>query len=50
MLLECCRVLFWKKFSNVAEIKKIGNAAKPTDVAVLPMSWVSFIWFIMPAT
>ena len=34
--------LFWKKFSNVAEIKMFANAADPTDVTVLPMSWVSF--------
>ena len=53
-MLECCRVLPSKKFSNLAEIndnnRKKWNVAEPIDVAVLSMSWVSFIWFIMPAT
>ena len=33
---------FLKKFSNVAEIKNVCNAAEPADVAVLSTSWVSF--------
>ena len=33
---------FFGKVSNVAEIKNVCNAAEPTDVAVLSMSWVSF--------
>ena len=45
--LKCCQNVsgfyFLKKgFSNVAEIKNVANAAEPTDVAVLSMSWVSF--------
>ena len=51
MLLERCRFLF-EEFSYLAEIdkKKNWNAPEPTDVVVFSMSWVSFIWFIMPAT
>ena len=51
MLLEGCRFLFRKVF-HLAEIdkKKNWNAPEPTDVVVFSMSWVSFTWFIMPAT
>ena len=51
MLLECCRVLFRKSFSILQNLIIINwNDAEPTDVALLSMGWVSFIWFIMPAT
>ena len=42
MLLECCRVRFLEKVFKCCRNTKCCNAAEPTDVAVLSMSWVSF--------